>query len=181
MINTFRHSIQEFVLNDSIHLILFFTLLSTFYFYYVTKEEEHAQITLVKKLLRINPNEKPTTLLNEILSKIVNTNPELLKDLEKHSDFIEKERNAKNLIFKKRTYYSILILLTLLTLINIIIKLYYGEEYIVSFTKVLFSNLVSVLILGIVEFLFFIYIVKKYHRMEEDTLLYLILKEYDTQ
>jgi len=180
MINTFHHTIQEFALNDSIHLILFFTLLSTFYFYYVTTEEEHVQIHLVKHLLRLKPKDKPRTIVDEILFKIINNYPSLLDDLKKKSEEAEKERHKKNLIFKKQTYYSIIILLIFLIMINIIIKIYYGEEYIISFTKVLIANIISVIILGIVEFIFFTIIVKKYNRMGENTLLYQILKEYDS-
>jgi hypothetical protein len=180
MINNFHHTIQEVALNDSIHLILFFTLLSTFYFYYVTVEEEHAQIHLVKKLLRLNPNDKPKSFVNEILSKIINNYPSLLKDLKKNSEDDEKKRHDKNLIFKKRTYYSIIILLVALSMINIIIKIYYREEYIANFIKILFTNIISVIILGIIEFIFFTVIVKKYNRMGENTLLYLILREYDS-
>lgn len=178
MINNFHHTIQEFALNDSIHLILFFTLLSTFYFYYVTQEEEDAQIHLVKQLLRLDPDNKNNTLINDIISKIVTNYPHILDNLKENSNISEKRREEQNLIFKKRTYYSILILLVFLILINIIIKIYYKEEYIVSFTGTLFSNIISVLILGVVEYIFFILIVKKYKRMDENTLLYKILTEY---
>lgn len=178
MINNINHTIQEFALNDSIHLILFFTLLSSFYFYYVTQEEEDAQLHLVKQLLRLDPENKNNTLINDIISKIVTNYPHILDGLKENSNISEKRREEQNLIFKKRTYYSILILLVFLTLINFIIKIYYKEEYIVSFTGTLFSNIISVLILGVVEYIFFILIVKKYKRMDENTLLYKILKEY---
>ena len=178
MINNIHHTIQEFALNDSIHLILFFTLLSSFYFYYVTQEEEDAQLHLVKQLLRLDPENKNNTLINDIISKIVTNYPHILDNLKENSNKSEKRREEQNLIFKKRTYYSILILLVFLTLINIIIKIYYKEEYIVSFTGTLFSNIISVLILGVVEYIFFVLIVKKYKRMDENTLLYKILKEY---
>lgn len=178
MLNNFHHTIQEFTLNDSIHLILFFTLLSTFYFYYVTQEEEDAQIHLVKGLLRLDPDNKENTLVNDIISKIVTNYPHILDKLKEESDKSEKKRAEKNLIFKKRTYYSILILLVFLTIINICIKIYYKEEYVVSFTGTLFSNIISVLILGVVEYIFFVVVVKKYKRMDENTLLYKILKEY---
>tara|TARA_B100000282_G_C31555323_1_gene409422 strand:+ start:157 stop:726 length:570 start_codon:yes stop_codon:yes gene_type:complete len=181
MINNIHHTIQEFALNDSIHLILFFTLLSTFYFYYVTDEEEHAQVHLVKQLLRLKPQDKPRNIVDEILFKVINNYPSLLQDLKKSSEKAEKERHQKNLVFKKRTYYSIIILFVFLTMINIIIKIYYGEEYIASFTKILIANIISVVILGIVEFIFFTVIVKNYNRMGETTLLYQILKDYDNQ
>lgn len=178
MINI-HHTLQEFILNDSIHLILFFTLLSTFYFYYVTQEEEEAQLHLVKKLLRLDPENKGNTLVNDTISKIVSYYPHILDNLKEESNNSEKRRAEKNIIFKKRTYYSILILLLFLTIINISIKIYYKKDYIVSFTSTLFSNIISVLILGVVEYIFFVVIVKKYNRMGENKLIYTILKEYE--
>lgn len=176
MIINFHHTIQEFILDDSIHLILFFTLLSTFYFFYVTKEEEHAQIEVVKSLININPSDN--TFINNIISKIITNYPNILSDLKAKSEQLERERYEKNLIFKKRTYYGISILLLILVLVNIIVKLYYKKKYMASLTKSLISNIISVLILGGVEFIFFIYIVKRYHRMDKETLIYKLLKEF---
>ena len=88
MINNIHHTIQEFALNDSIHLILFFTLLSSFYFYYVTQEEEDAQLHLVKRLLRLDPDNKNNTLINDIISNIVTNYPHILDNLKENSNII---------------------------------------------------------------------------------------------
>ena len=97
MINNIHHTIQEFALNDSIHLILFFTLLSSFYFYYVTQEEEDAQLHLVKRLLRLDPDNKNNTLINDIISNIVTNYPHILDNLKENSNIIIDENNLSNL------------------------------------------------------------------------------------
>jgi len=178
MFNNLKYTLQEFILNDSIHLILFFTLLSTFYFFYVTKEEEKAQLILINKLLHINNDTDYAKNVKNVLSRVKKEHPELLEYLKKESDKTQKQLDDANNVLKKRTYYGIFILLVFLIIINISIKIYYKEEYIASFTKSLVSNIVSVLILGGVEYTFFTFIVKKYNIINDKKILYSLLNKY---
>lgn len=179
MASKFHQVLQEFVLNDSIHLILFLILLSIFYFFYVTKEEENAQIELVKQLFNLDPDNKNNSLINDIISKIVSNYPNILDNLKENSIKLEKQREDINIIHKKRTYYSIFILFIFLLLINLIIKIYYKDDYVVSLKGILFSNIISLFIIGLpMRYFFFKLIVKEYKRMDTNTVIYKILKEY---
>ena len=176
--NKFSHTLQEFVLNDSIHLILFFTVLSSFYFFYVTKKEEDAQIHLVKKLLRLKHKKDESTVIDEIIKKTIKDNPNLLEELRIKSKESEKKRTKQNNKLKLQTYLSILTLFIVLTIVNIILRLYYKKDYTANFVKSLVSNIISVIILGLVEYIFFSTVVIHYHRIDEPILIYTLLKEY---
>ena len=178
MITDLTYSLQEFILYDSIHLILFFTVLSTFYFFYVTKQEEDAQMVLIEQLLHLNDDTEYSKNIKQLLGNIKNTNPEILIELKKQSEEQQKKLDAKNMELKKKTYFGILILLVILTIVNISIKIYYKQDYIANFKKSIVSNLVSVLILGCVEFLFFTLIVKHYNIINDKLILYTILNKY---
>jgi len=178
MFANLKYTLQEFLLNEYYHLILFFILLSTFYFFYVTKEEEKVQLVLIDKLLHINNDTDYAKNVRNVLSTVKKEHPELLEYLKKESDKTQKQLDDANNVLKKRTYYGILILLVFLIIININIKIYYKEEYIASFTKSLLSNIVSVLILGGVEYTFFTVIVKKYNIINDKKILYSLLNKY---
>lgn len=178
MITDFTHSLQEFVLYDSIHLILFFTVLSTFYFFYVTKQEEDAQMVLIEQLLHLNDNTEYSKNIKQLLGNIKNTNPEILVELKKQSEEQQKNLDAKNMELKKKTYFGIILLLVVLTIVNISIKIYYKQDYMANFKKSIVSNVVSVLILGCVEFIFFTLVVKHYNIINDKQILYTILNKY---
>ena len=178
MISELAYSVQEFVLSDSIHLILFFSVLSTFYFFYVTKQEEEAQMKLVESLLHLDENNDFSKNIKILLGNVKQTHPELIKELKTQSEEQQKSLDAKNMELKKKTYFGILILLVILTIINIIIKNYYKQDYIANFKKSIVSNLVSVLILGCVEFLFFTLVVKHYNIINDKQILYTMLTKY---
>lgn len=178
MVSSLTHSIQEFVLNDSIHLILFFTVLSTFYFFYVTKQEENAQITLIESLLHLNEDNELSKNFKLLLGSVKQSNPEILESLKQLSDEQQKKLDVKNNTLKKNTYLGIGILLIVLIIVNISIKLYYKQNYLVSFKKSIVSNIISVLILGIVEFIFFTLVVKHYNIINDKKILYTMFTKY---
>lgn len=178
MISNFAHTIQEFILNDSIHLILFFTVLSTFYFFYVTKQEENAQIALVENLLHLDKENDISRNIKSVLGNVKLNYPEILLELKKQSEEQQKKLDAKNMELKKQTYFGILLLLVILTVVNVTIKSYYKQNYMGNFKKSIVSNVVSVLILGCVEFLFFTLVVKHYNIINDKQILYSILNKY---
>ena len=178
MISEFKYSVQEFVLSDSIHLILFFTVLSTFYFFYVTKQEEEAQMKLVESLLHLDENNDFSKNIKLLLGNVKQTHPELIEELKKQSDEQQKKLDAKNMELKKKTYLGILILLVILIIVNISIKNYYKHDYMASFKKSIVSNVISVLILGCVEFIFFTLVVKHYNIINDKQILYTMLTKY---
>tara|TARA_Y100000389_G_C17425270_1_gene499199 strand:+ start:53 stop:589 length:537 start_codon:yes stop_codon:yes gene_type:complete len=178
MISELAHSVQEFILNDSIHLILFFTVLSTFYFFYVTKQEEAAQMALIETLLHLNEDNDFSKNIKLVLGNIKKTYPELIEALKKQSDEKQKQLNAKNMELKKKTYFGIILLLVVLTIVNVSIKIYYKQDYMANFKKSIVSNVISVLILGGVEFLFFTLVVKHYNIINDKNILYTMLNKY---
>lgn len=174
--------IQDIILTNSIQLILFLILISSFYFYYITREEEYAQISLIKSLVGLDNKINDNYIITDIINSIIINYPEIVDKLKEKSDELEKNRYNKNIIYKKRTYYSIIIILLFLVIINIIIKIYYKSQYNVYFYKILISNILSIIIIGFpMRYIFFTNIVKKYKRMDNTTLLYLILKEYQSK
>ena len=178
MFDNFKYTLQEFILSDSIHLILFFTVLSTFYFFYVTKQEENAQMMLIEQLLHLDEDTEYSRKVKEILRNLKNTNPELLIEIKRQSEEQQKIIDAMNMELKKKTYIGIIILLVILILVNISIKYYYKQDYIASLRKSIVSNIVSVLILGCVEFIFFTLVVKHYNIINDKQILYSILNKY---
>lgn len=178
MISEIKHTIQEFALNDSIHLILFFTVLATFYFFYITKQEELAQMKLVESLLHINDDNEFSRNFKTVLGKVKESYPEIIVSLKQQSELQQKKINAKNMELMKKTYLGIFILLVILTIVNISIKYYYKQDYSANFKKSIVSNVISVLLLGFVEFLFFTLVVKKYNIINDKLILYNMFNKY---
>lgn len=182
MINNIHHTIQELIITNSIQLVLFLILICVFYFYYITSEEEYAQINLIKSLVGLNNKFDDNSIVIGIINKIITHYPEIINELKDSSDKLEKIRYNKNLIYKKQAFYSIIIIIVYLTIFNIIIKIYYKNQYNVFFSKILITNIISIIIIGFpMRYIFFKNIVKKYKRVDNTTLFYLILKEYQTK
>ena len=175
----FKYIVQDFVLHDSLHLILFFSLLSAFYFIYVTKQEDHGAILLINKLFGFSPNDKSDDNLDEIIRIIVNNlSPDTIDTLKKKSEKEEKERKIYNDTLVRKTIKAILSILLVLLILNICIFIYYKNDYKANFMRSIYMNIISITILGIVEFMFFTYIIKRYRRMRRNSIFYNTLMQY---
>ena len=117
-----KHFAQEFFLHESIHITMFFSILATFYFLYVTKKEDEGIIHFIFRALNIHQSNQVIHLIKPTIDSL---QPVDLDRFNKKANTAHKKRMQTNRKLIAKTIYIILSIATIFIIINII--LYYSS------------------------------------------------------
>lgn len=165
--------IQEFILHESIHITLLFSLIITFYFIYVSYEQKRAVQdtvgTSLVKLIELLPVSIRKQVVDSILRK-------MKEQYEKDEKIVKSSRN-KYLIW---TLIGIVIISVLFIILNYTMYKKSPKTY-PNPTKIILVNIVSVFILGIIVFIFFQTVILKMKSTTLNIAIYDYLKDLDIE
>lgn len=170
---------QNIMLQASVNVILFCFVLYTFYFHYVTYEEEKGIIGLLNDILGLTPNDGKDSTIEKILRTALKYVPkDKLDYVKKEAKKAEAKRAEKNNALKFKTMVAILILATVLIVINIVIAVISGKNYRVNVGLAIAENILFAIILLILRYAFFANVVTDWKRLSKEAMLYEIIKPY---
>lgn len=165
--------IQEFILHESIHVTLFFSLIVAFYFIYASQEQKHAvQDTVgasLVNLIELLPISIRKPVVDSILRK-------MKENYKKDEDKVKQSRN-KYLMW---TLIAISIAVVLFIILNIIMYRKSRSTY-PNPMKIILVNIASVFILGLIEFAFFKTVILKMKSTTLNIAVYDYLKDLDIE
>lgn len=179
MLNIFGQHTSEFVLEDSVHIILFYIILATFYFYHVSKDEEKDIFHILQDTTQLNPHNNKVTesekRISEVLQKTYNTTWDEVKAnaLEKYQARISQN---KSLIWK--TVGAGLAITVILIGLNIFVIYRTPVRQRPSFTDSLKETIITVIILATIEILFFFLVVNKYKHISREEIIFNLFLPY---
>ena len=165
--------IQEFILHESIHVTLFFSLIVAFYFIYASQEQKHAvQDTVGASLVNLIEL-LPVSIRKPVVDSILRKMEENYKKDE------EKVKNSRNKYFMW-TLISISIAVVLFIILNIIMYRKSRTTY-PNPMKIILVNIASVFILGLIEFVFFKTVILKMKSTTLNIAIYDYLKDINIE
>ena len=186
--------IPSIVFNISLHCIILFTFLSIFYWSYIIDQESKG----IEQLLRVNiinkldsQFKKSKTTINSELSNLLlkhgkdlppgaaillaNSNmgdklrPIVTKTLK---NMVDSENRVQDMIFyDNHRIYKLLnvIIFMIIAIIFIFIVFYlYTNKYDIDYKSIILENVAIIVIIGIIEFIFFNTIASKYEPLDDN-------------
>lgn len=164
--------IQEFVLYESFHIVMFFSLIVAFYFIYASKEQKLAvQNTIgesIKKLIKLLPQGIRENVKNSIINKMRS----------KYTEDINKVNASRNK-YLMYTLIGIGVAIILFVILNIVLYKKSPKTF-PNAGKIIMYNVVSILLLGIIEFVFFKTVILKMEATTLNIAVYDYLKDLKT-
>lgn len=174
-----KHFLQSLVLQGSINVVLFCCILYSFYFLYVTVEEEKAIISLLNDIIGLTPNDGKDDTLETILRTSFKYVPKkYIKQIKDMADKDEATRDEKNNKLKNKILIAIVILSVSLFVLNMIIILASGMNYYPNIPRAILENVIFACILLLLRYIFFKYAVTHWKRLTKTAMLYKIIKPY---
>ena len=158
-----QNNIVEFIVNCILHMIILFTILIVFFLFYVNnfgkkmyeKNISKHYIPFIKNYIDNLSVLEKKSLLNFLY--LNSENIETLKEISNQ----ESEKIRLNDQWLRKLCYTIVILSTLFLSLNIVIVVYIYKKKI-NIKEILIENLCTFFFAGIIEILFFVFIVTKY-------------------
>ena len=174
-----KHFLQSLILQGSINVVLFCCVLYSFYFFYVTNEEEKGIISLLNDIIGLTPNDGKDDTLETILRTSFKYVPEkYIKQIKDMADKDEAKRAKHNDQLKNKTILAIVILSVSMFVLNMIIILASGKNYYPSIPRAILENVIFACILLLLRYIFFVYVVKHWKRLTKTAMLYKVIKPY---
>ena len=173
------HDTAEFVLTTSIYIILFYIVLSVFYFVHVSGAEEHHILELAKEVSSLDPNdgvesELETAIIAGFRAITTAKKAELLKNANDSA----RVRNEKNTGLMWKCGYIGAGMFIALALLNYYILSKLAKANRPCMTTVFIETLVMVAILSAIEIGFYFIIVKQYIHTSQDEMTYTVVSPY---
>lgn len=169
----------NYILNILLHILLLFVFLNILFFTYITKVEKEN----IDTNLSIITNEKVDYILSEIdnLNNKNNIGTINWSNINSISKNIEESSKGEDKVVTKNNnkikLIGIMISLCLFTILFIfLLYFFFVKNYNINFFKIIGENLVLFIFVGIIEILFFTYIVSKYIPIEPNVLTNTLLE-----
>lgn len=179
MYKLFGRLTSEFILEDSIHIVLFYIILASFYFFHISKDEEKDIFHIVQDTTGLNPhNDKITNAEKEIATKFQNEYSEEWNAIKTNALIKYKARKSENKSLIIKTILAGVGLAALLTLLNIYSYFNTAGKDRPHFADILKDTLLTVAILATIEILFFFLVVNKYKHISRDEIVYNLYYPY---
>ncbi len=146
-------------LNVTIHIIILFTFLSLFFFFFASKVEEQAFQQEISNMINTNINKSLEPQKQTAIPIIRNYAP-LLNDISKLNSQPDVASVKQNILIKFSVVFTIFLLLSIC--ISIVLTLTFDCGKNVPLKEILLENTFTFLLVGVLEFVFFTKIASQY-------------------
>jgi len=172
------NSIQSFLINLTLHVVILFTILGFLFMFYISKVARASILGEINSLMKSSFNDFITYL---------NNNPPIKKEFDLYVQNLDvdqlqnyyagqSEATVVNNNWVMRSIITTIIILVLtILLIVIILKFHCGFQ--IYLTRIVIINMIIFIFVGVIELLFFVNIISKYIPVKPSFVITTLLNE----